>query len=109
MCSVYVDTGGRLLRGNRSQKVHSSSYQAFDSRGYPPLAQLGIDVVSSHLAVWACFTSFFTPHCYQLLGDSDHVRASFSCLSGCFDMVLLVTGTLLIVLCPQCNMMRMYC
>ena len=32
------------MRGNRCQKVHSSSYQAFDSLGYPHLATLGIDV-----------------------------------------------------------------
>ena len=32
------------MRGNRSQKVNSSSYQAFDSRTYPYLATLGIDV-----------------------------------------------------------------
>jgi hypothetical protein len=30
--------------GNRSQKVNSSSYQAFDSPSYPKLATLGIDV-----------------------------------------------------------------
>jgi len=41
---VAVCFGGRLLRGNRAQKVHTSSYQAFDSPGYPHLAQLGIDV-----------------------------------------------------------------
>ena len=32
----------------RCQKVNSSSYQAFDSPGYPPLAILGIDVGWKH-------------------------------------------------------------
>ena len=32
------------MRGNRCQKVHSSSYQAFDSLNYPHLASLGVDV-----------------------------------------------------------------
>ncbi len=32
------------MRGNRTQKVNSASYQAFDSFGYPHLATLGISV-----------------------------------------------------------------
>jgi len=32
------------MRGNRSQKVHSSFYQAFDSPTYPHLATLGVEV-----------------------------------------------------------------
>lgn len=36
--------GGRLMRGNRCQKTHSSFYQAFDSLSYPYLANLGVDV-----------------------------------------------------------------
>lgn len=44
MLACARNAGGRLLRGNRAQKVHTSSYQAFDSPGYPHLAQLGIDV-----------------------------------------------------------------
>jgi L-asparaginase len=34
-----------LLRGNRSRKRHSMAFEAFDSPCYPPLAELGIDVV----------------------------------------------------------------
>jgi Asparaginase, N-terminal len=41
---VAVCFGGRLMRGNRCQKVHSSFYQAFDSLNYPYLANLGVDV-----------------------------------------------------------------
>lgn len=41
---VCICFGGRLLRGNRSQKVNSSAYQAFDSPDYPHLATLGVDV-----------------------------------------------------------------
>lgn len=40
--------GGRLLRGNRTQKVDSSSYQAFDSPSYPPLATLGVNTDWAH-------------------------------------------------------------
>ena len=36
--------GGKLMRGNRSQKVNSSAYTAFDSPSYPHLAALGVDV-----------------------------------------------------------------
>lgn len=41
---VAVCFGGRLMRGNRCQKTHSSFYQAFDSVTYPYLANLGVDV-----------------------------------------------------------------
>eukprot|EP00891_Asterochloris_glomerata_P003765 jgi/Astpho2/3765/Aster-04942 len=45
---VAICFGGKLMRGNRCQKVNSSSYQAFDSPSYPPLAVLGIDVGWKH-------------------------------------------------------------
>ncbi|GLC35534.1 hypothetical protein PLESTB_000197200 [Pleodorina starrii] len=41
---VAVCFGGKLMRGNRTQKVNSAAYQAFDSLTYPYLATLGIDV-----------------------------------------------------------------
>eukprot|EP00803_Ostreobium_quekettii_P004904 evm.model.scf_108.12 EVM.evm.TU.scf_108.12 scf_108:83271-88125(-) len=41
---VAVCFGGRLMRGNRTQKVNSSAYQAFESPSYPVLATLGVDV-----------------------------------------------------------------
>jgi L-asparaginase len=41
---VAVCFGGRLLRGNRAQKVHTSLYQAFDSPSWPCLARLGVGV-----------------------------------------------------------------
>ena len=39
---VYFD--GKLLRGNRSQKVDAAGLEAFQSGNFPPLAQLGIDI-----------------------------------------------------------------
>lgn len=33
-----------LLRGNRSQKIRSSTFAAFESENYPPLAEVGIDI-----------------------------------------------------------------
>eukprot|EP00237_Pycnococcus_provasolii_P015538 CAMPEP_0205955050 /NCGR_PEP_ID=MMETSP1459-20131121/28743_1 /ASSEMBLY_ACC=CAM_ASM_001120 /TAXON_ID=41880 /ORGANISM="Pycnococcus provasolii, Strain RCC931" /LENGTH=385 /DNA_ID=CAMNT_0053327355 /DNA_START=530 /DNA_END=1687 /DNA_ORIENTATION=+ len=42
---VCVCFDGKLLRGNRTQKVHASSYTAFDSPGVAPLAMLGVDIV----------------------------------------------------------------
>ncbi|KAL4445421.1 hypothetical protein ABPG77_011246 [Micractinium sp. CCAP 211/92] len=41
---VAICFGGRLMRGNRAQKVNSSAYQAFDSLNYPHLALMGVDV-----------------------------------------------------------------
>lgn len=44
LSEVAVCFGGRLMRGNRARKVNSSTYQAFDSPGFPHLATLGVDV-----------------------------------------------------------------
>lgn len=41
---VAICFGGKLLRGNRSQKINSTTYQAFDSPSHPPLAILGVDI-----------------------------------------------------------------
>lgn len=38
----------RLLRGNRSRKLKSSSFDAFDSPNYPHLATIGIDIAFAH-------------------------------------------------------------
>jgi len=34
----------RLLRGNRSQKIRSNTFAAFESENYPGLAEVGIDI-----------------------------------------------------------------
>ncbi len=41
---VAVYMNGRLLRGNRSTKVSSFGFDAFDSPNLPPLAEVGVDV-----------------------------------------------------------------
>eukprot|EP01026_Neomeris_dumetosa_P010293 TRINITY_DN13836_c0_g1_i11.p1 TRINITY_DN13836_c0_g1~~TRINITY_DN13836_c0_g1_i11.p1 ORF type:complete len:476 (+),score=54.06 TRINITY_DN13836_c0_g1_i11:39-1430(+) len=41
---VGICFGGKLMRGNRAQKVNSSQYAAFDSPSYPHLASLGVDI-----------------------------------------------------------------
>lgn len=41
---VCVCFGRRLLRGNRSSKVRTRSFDAFDSPNYPWLADIGIDI-----------------------------------------------------------------
>ncbi|GBG70570.1 hypothetical protein CBR_g6696 [Chara braunii] len=41
---VALCFGGLLLRGNRARKTNSSSYRAFSSPTYPPLATLGVEV-----------------------------------------------------------------
>lgn len=41
---VGVCFGGKLMRGNRCQKVHTNQYMAFDSPTYPSLATLGVEV-----------------------------------------------------------------
>lgn len=39
---VYFDT--KLFRGNRTTKIDSEQFRAFDSRNYPPLAKAGIEI-----------------------------------------------------------------
>lgn len=41
---VCICFGRRLLRGNRSSKVRTRSFDAFDSPNYPWLADIGIDI-----------------------------------------------------------------
>ena len=45
--------GEALLRGNRATKVDASGLDAFDSPRFPPLAEIGIDVVVNHTMVRA--------------------------------------------------------
>jgi L-asparaginase type I len=59
---VCVCFGGVLLRGNRARKTNASSYHAFASPGYPPLAQLGVDVAWNTAAMLApAQTGPYTP------------------------------------------------
>jgi L-asparaginase len=47
---VCIYFGARLLRGNRSQKVHNQEFVAFDSGNMPALARVGVDInVRRHL------------------------------------------------------------
>ena len=45
--------GEALLRGNRAMKVDASGLDAFDSPRFPPLAEIGIDVVVNQQVVRA--------------------------------------------------------
>jgi L-asparaginase len=39
---IYFDT--KLMRGNRTSKIDSQQFRAFDSKNYPPLAKAGIEI-----------------------------------------------------------------
>ena len=43
---VMLYFNNKLLRGNRSIKVNSSSFDAFDSPNLAPLVTVGVDVTS---------------------------------------------------------------
>src|SRR5215207_9547380 len=45
--------GEVLLRGNRAMKVDASGLDAFDSPRFPPLAEIGMDIVVNHALVRA--------------------------------------------------------
>jgi L-asparaginase len=47
--SIYFDD--ELLRGNRSKKVESMQFDAFDSGNYPPLAKAGVKIDYNHRVI----------------------------------------------------------
>lgn len=63
---VCVCFGGLLLRGNRTQKTHSSAYRAFSSPTYPTLAKLGVDVIFNRQML--LHESEYTPR-FQLVSN----------------------------------------
>lgn len=58
---VAICFGGKLLRGNRARKSHSSVYQAFDSPTYPYLAELGVEVEFDHSSLLHAAHDVYTP------------------------------------------------
>jgi L-asparaginase len=52
---IYFDY--ELLRGNRSKKVESMQFDAFDSGNYPPLAKAGVKIDYNHSVIRAAPTS----------------------------------------------------
>ncbi len=47
---VAIFFGTRLYRGNRTLKISSTHYDAFDSPNFPPLAEVGLDIeIARHL------------------------------------------------------------
>ncbi len=58
---VAICFGGKLLRGNRAQKVNSSAYQAFGSPTWPELAVLGVNVEWNRHALLHVEGSLYTP------------------------------------------------
>jgi L-asparaginase len=44
--AIFFDT--HLYRGNRTIKISSTHYDAFDSPNFPPLAEVGLDISLSH-------------------------------------------------------------
>ncbi len=45
---VSIFFNNKLLRGNRSKKIESSQFRAFDSKNYPVLAQTGVRIEYNH-------------------------------------------------------------
>jgi L-asparaginase len=50
-CEVCLYFSGRLLRGNRSMKMSADGLVAFDTPGYPHLAEVGISIKYNHSAI----------------------------------------------------------
>lgn len=48
VAEVSLLFGEVLLRGNRAMKIDASGLDAFDSPRFPPLAELGIDILVNH-------------------------------------------------------------
>lgn len=56
---IYFDY--ELLRGNRSKKVESMQFDAFDSGNYPPLAKAGVKINYDHTAIRKTTPGQFKP------------------------------------------------
>ncbi|MCP4460540.1 MAG: asparaginase [Cytophagales bacterium] len=54
ICEVCIYFNFVLLRANRSQKVNSSTFSAFHSENYPPLAESGIIIEYNEGALMPC-------------------------------------------------------
>lgn len=48
---VCIHFGSELLRGNRSKKVESMHFDAFQSENYPPLAKAGVKITYNESAI----------------------------------------------------------
>lgn len=59
---LAVCFGGWLFRGNRIRKDHTSRYSAFGSPNYPPLAEIGVDIVWSEGLLLEEDGSNYRPH-----------------------------------------------
>jgi len=58
---VAICFGGRLMRGNRARKIHSSVYNAFDTPNYPHLAKLGVEVEWDHDSLLTAQNDVYQP------------------------------------------------
>jgi len=58
---VCICFGGKLMRGNRCRKTHSSVYSAFESPMYPNLAELGVEVEWNHSALLHASSDVYQP------------------------------------------------
>jgi L-asparaginase type I len=58
---VAICFGGKLMRGNRTRKTHSSVYAAFDSPMYEHLAGLGVEVEWNHTALLESSNDVYQP------------------------------------------------
>lgn len=80
---VCIYFNGRLLRGNRAQKISAQCFSAFDSPNYPWLASIGIDIELHHHLLLPTPTEPF-----RLQTLSPHRIANFRLFPG-FDVDIL--------------------
>ena len=60
---VCIYFSGKLLRGNRSTKINSEGFNAFDSFNFPPLAEAGVNINYRYdLILRPDFARPMTPH-----------------------------------------------
>ncbi len=60
---VCIYFSGKLLRGNRSTKINSEGFNAFDSFNFPPLAEAGVNIIyHDDLILKPDYEQPMTPH-----------------------------------------------
>jgi len=92
---IYFDD--ELLRGNRSKKVESMQFDAFDSGNYPPLAKAGVKIDYNHAVIRRADSSSLSLH--NKFDESISVIKLFPGMSqSIFESILKTPGLKAVIL-----------
>ncbi len=82
--SVYFEY--KLFRGNRTVKISSEHFNAFDSPNYPPLAEAGVEIIFNHEKIAPYRKDIFKIFT-DLSGDFSYIRLYPGIQENVFDIL----------------------